>query len=260
MKLFLLYKRKRLFTLWIIFFLFFFTVSITNCNYNNEEERYPRPIFSDTIGIGQIAYYSFNSNTFDESGHGFDLQAHGEPTFVQDRFGKEQKAIFLDGVNDYLTAFIGKRDSLSISMWVMPYALNSSATTIDYGTKAIYANVDGISGASMLQYKVGLCVDTLKKISATQAQQYFLWHHIYIDGGSKLSQAKIYVNGSFMGKTSRAQKLNPQLDLLIIGRISNATNIQSSYYKGLIDDIRIFNTILTEEQIKQLYLSEKPTK
>jgi len=52
---------------------------------------------------GLVAYYPFNGNVNDESGHGNHGEVHGA-TLAEDRNGKSGKAYSFDGSNDYIKA------------------------------------------------------------------------------------------------------------------------------------------------------------
>jgi hypothetical protein len=76
------------------------------------------------------------------------------------------------------------------------------------------------------------------------------WHHVAItfdsgvaDGGS------FYVDGAYVN--SLTMTVNSQAQGLVIGAGNNPSSTQ--FFKGIIDDARVYNKILTPSEIQALY-------
>ncbi len=54
-----------------------------------------------SLDLGQVAYYPFNGNASDVSGHGFNGIVYGA-TLTTDRFGNQASAYSFNGVNNYI--------------------------------------------------------------------------------------------------------------------------------------------------------------
>jgi len=74
-----------------------------------------------TLSNGLVAYYPFDGNANDESGHNL----HGEiigAVLSEDRFGNESPSYYFDGFDDYINIgnsnLLNIRNNLSISVWV----------------------------------------------------------------------------------------------------------------------------------------------
>ena len=78
------------------------------------------------------------------------------------------------------------------------------------------------------------------------------WHHVvatYKQGGPDEGFKIFYIDGQVAGSTDSGKLKNPAND--------GSTRIGNGW-QGLIDDVRIFNRALSEEQVKALYEFEKP--
>lgn len=79
------------------------------------------------------------------------------------------------------------------------------------------------------------------------------WHHVVVtyDGGASDTGLKLYVNGSSISTTSANTgsytAMEPTSHNLHIGRFS------TSYANGYIDGVKIYDKVLTEDQINNLY-------
>ena len=81
-----------------------------------------------------------------------------------------------------------------------------------------------------------------------------LWHHVAAiwepDGDTMLSNTKLYVDGE-------EEAISDLYDLAINTSASYDVHIgnigASNYYQGLIDDVRIYDVVLTDNMIRQLY-------
>src|SRR5690606_31248391 len=77
------------------------------------------------------------------------------------------------------------------------------------------------------------------------------WYHLAatVDG----NHLRIYVNGTNVMTVAASGNLNNDTSLFTLGKNPTANN---HYFKGKIDEVRVFNTALTEDQIKQMVNQE----
>jgi len=83
-----------------------------------------------------------------------------------------------------------------------------------------------------------------------------VWTHIaaVYNGADPVKTVKLYINGIERGSVASAATLNASTNNLIrIGRNPTGTNL---YFKGSIDEARVFNVALTEEQLRQTIYQE----
>ncbi|MDP6845898.1 MAG: LamG domain-containing protein [Candidatus Nanoarchaeia archaeon] len=195
-----------------------------------------------------IAYYQFENNSFDSSGKGYDGTNNGGIFDSDSKVGSY--SLSLDGSSSYVA---------------LPSEINlsGSSTTIAFWFKANNVNGLGrfISKANGVQddehwWKVGLNnsqLEGLLKTSSSTSQiiggslSTETWTHgVMIYNGSEM---RLYVDGSQVAMQVKTGAIDVDDSIEIwIGANPDGTN----YYDGLIDDLRIYNRSLSNEEIADL--------
>ena len=220
---------------------------------------------------GLVARYTFNKgNGEDELGKNH-AKVYGV-SLTEDRFGNRGMAYYFQGSDD---AFINlgtsktlKPEKGTISVWVNPHSTWLKGKGV--GTSPImYTRVD-TSESCNLAYYIGIDLNTLKlngslsnsclnvftayshkKVSFSRWQQVALAY----DSDS----AFFYVNGELqyrLAKKFRSDFLKG--DSVIIGILDTPTNLR--FFLGDIDDIQIFNRVLSPEEVLKLYEAPNPNR
>ncbi|MDP2175044.1 MAG: LamG-like jellyroll fold domain-containing protein [Bacteroidota bacterium] len=207
---------------------------------------------------GLIGYYPFNGNANDESvntNHGTISGA----TLVSDRFSNANKAYSFNGTSNYISLpntydFMPK----TINMWFNASNANYSdwvsIITSDNPnlTKGLIAGmIKEINGNLKMQLSICNIRDTFDITLNT-------WHNINIYTGSDKS-VKFYLDGKFISSHTHTSFLTSVdgLDDVIIGATRSAA---SRFFKGHIDDIRIYNRELTSTEVELIYNEGKCVK
>lgn len=211
----------------------------------------------NNLDSGLIARYAFNNNFLDSSSNNYHATIYGNPIFVADRFGNDSSACWFNGTTDYLRANIGYHSAIGVSVWFRtPYPIQNNYPSIfDYGTKAFSAQIDGYTGASF-PYDYGKAAavvnDTLfvfTQLMISDAD----WHHIYVDAGFPGYGPRIYLDGYYQNNYPWYVPLNVQSHQFCIGRLDTAESLWANYWIGEIDELRIYNRYLSENEINRLY-------
>lgn len=199
------------------------------------------PIITD----GLIAYYPFCGNPDDASGHGCHGTAVGA-TLTGDRFNNANSAYAFDGFGSYIS-IPQLTTSTSQSFTVCAWLLNREETA---GMSGIY---HGASSGEWVVWNHGFGVHlTDGNWYACDAGIFdTVWTHVTAtyEKGSKI---KFYVNGEPAGQADL-----PANDLFeaagynsSIGAYNNGV---TNFWKGKIDDIYVFNRILSANEIDSVY-------
>ena len=144
---------------------------------------------------------------------------------------------------------MGERDSLSVSFWFnCAMGNNLSSSLFDYGRNAVRANIDGYSGPTT--FKVTAFYNNLDELNAAYNFSFQQWYHIYVSAGVENS---IYINGENVGQIFKDIALELADSSLVIGKSVQTDGNDEIYFKGSIDDIKIFNYLLSDQQIRGLY-------
>ncbi|MDZ7376989.1 MAG: T9SS type A sorting domain-containing protein [candidate division KSB1 bacterium] len=199
-----------------------------------------------------VAYYPFNGNARDLSG----LANHGVvygAKLTEDRFGNPNRAYFFDGVNDYINvknnSLLNFQEEISVSFWmrVDEFFGNREAYPISHG------NWENRWKISIIPEKnIRWTVKTDRGIkdldSKTIPIKDVFYHVVTLYDGTNFD---IYVNGALDNHaTHSGQILRTSIDLTIGQVLPNNTSVN---FKGVLDDIRIFNYALSPEEIQNLY-------
>jgi trimeric autotransporter adhesin len=210
---------------------------------------------------GLVAYYPFNGNANDESGNGINGTVIGA-TLTTDRFGNGNLAYNFDGQNDYIEADASNLPTgeRTISLWFYANSVDNRPGLLGYGggggqgtTWFMGLNVNGFRSFHMS------CHWLINRIDYYYTNPPVAeWYHWVITTNS--SGTKIYVNG--IVKKSNTTFVNNTFvngKELGIGVISSTTGSvpytdgNVKYFSGSIDDIRIYNRALTDDEIVTLY-------
>lgn len=243
----------------------FAVLSICSCQYENAEELYyskPNnpPVDTtqndnDTIAVDPALLLDipFNESIEDISDSGFTIITHGDLSLTPDRFWEDNRALYLNGEDQYIEIDINNQDSISVSFWFNCSSGHSSLSSLfDYGKNAIKTNIDGYSGPTT--FYVTTFYNNLDELNADYYFQYFTWYHIYV---TSCGRPAIYVNGEKAGDIQKNIVLNLTNTNLVFGKSVQESAEDEKYFHGVIDDIKIFNYALTNQEIGELFNATK---
>ncbi|MBK8700511.1 MAG: DUF1573 domain-containing protein [Saprospiraceae bacterium] len=198
---------------------------------------------------GLVAHYSFDGHASDMSGWGRNGTVSGA-VLTTDRHGEPNAAYSFDGVDDYIrktnisSINFNNGDEMSVSFWINPSRLGGQYQDIvanrnggaDYNW-IVYQHADGgeISLHGAQQYK------------STFIPQLNSWTHITFTVNSAQT-SRLYANGVIVDSILNYNYRNSFPGVLTIGNYPNA-----EHYKGKLDDILLFDRVLTSSEIQSLY-------
>ena len=228
-----------------------------DCDDNNPN-AWPDAI-PDNLNNGLIAFYPFDGNANDESVNGNNGIVNGA-TLTEDRFGNTNSAYLFDGVNDFIS--VDHHDSLepsyglTLSVWIRnthPLGKWGDDNVISKDAKIGdlangYLLRTGYPEDEIIIYAGGKKPDHHNNVAGHDTNEWLHAVGTYTAG----SQIALYVNGELMtadtgGVPSFIPYTHGQL------RIGSAFDGSSFFYKGMIDDIRIYNRALSDSEVQELY-------
>jgi hypothetical protein len=218
---------------------------------------------ASTINNGLIAYYPFNGNANDESGNNNNATVNGA-TLTNDRFGNSNKAYSFDGIDDRIEREITNNFPIgntprTISVWYkingefninrLGSNYNAAGSVVEFGKFSTSNRFGLLITKEYYPYCVTQNNDFWVQIS-TQLQK---WQHIILIASG--NRCDFYLNGVFFGGGALGEPINTINGRLSIGNTINDPlgNGQNEAFNGLIDDVRIYNRALTQEEITYLY-------
>ncbi len=213
---------------------------------------------------GLVAYYPFNGNPNDVSGNGnHGTLMHGVQ-LTTDRFGNPNSAYLFDGLDDYISvansSSLNPANGLSIAVYFNP---------AKSGTQSLVGKI-ALTGGVATQYQVAFdydpepgvlfgvnplsngCAGVPTNAAYTNTGRSFPLNQWYcVVGTFDNGVMKIYLNGVLIetvnaGFTMLNQCANATL------QIGKWWNDDSQQFQGKIDDIRIYNRALNQDEVNAL--------
>jgi len=206
---------------------------------------------------GLVGYWPFNGNANDESGNNHHGTVIGT-TLTFDRFGQSDKAYSFDGTDDYITvtpnSLVDNATEITVSCWLKRDLLD------DYGLP-IHTGNQGRYGVHAKKDSVAVNVTTDSGFDGNPPTEFGTkwtyynqteWSHILLRYTG--SNIELYVNGQLLTSRFAEGKIwTPQESYLAFGMYMLFGNPTSGHYKGLLDDIRVYNRALSISEIQTLY-------
>ncbi len=175
-------------------------------------------------------------------------------------------ALRFDGSNDRVTgdtlAEIGELDSLSVSLWMNVQGRSRADTGTLIGIDEYYdspndafaLSIDSIS--SKLSFSIKPDDPTMPSFILESNAQILQdeWHHVatIFHPGQRMA---IYIDGELDIELTEAVPRNinqPTATTLTIGNTDAASGVDSHCFNGLLDDVRLFSGVLSDEEIDYL--------
>ena len=210
---------------------------------NSIEEKEP-----DFLQEGLVVYYPFNGNVKDESGNGYDGKVNGAGVIV------DGKAKF-NGVDQYVVAECQSlpqgKASRTLSFWAQ--AERHKALTeniVSWGEFSKGKSFGAYVGKNKFAFLGVGSPGADFWVGPSDADMH---HHCINYDGKKM--VTYYIDGQEKASVYREQ-LNTSGKTVFMGAQVNLA--EDRFFKGSIDDVRIYNRALSKEQVKALYEWEKP--
>jgi hypothetical protein len=225
------------------------------------------PLFA-SLDDELVAYYKFDNTLSDSSGNGYSAVGYGTTSYINGTIGK---AISFDGVDDYILAPITlPTTNFSVTMWINTTsdnigifsAVNNnvssghdrhiylsdskvcsrvwSAGDANYGcnTSSGCTDITDENGDDYVNYI--FCTDEIESINELTLITYVL------EG----NRAYIYVNAVLEKSADIMPSEFKFSNRVAIGYSRDAT---TNYMSGEIDEVRIYNRVLAEDEIAEIY-------
>jgi len=225
-----------------------------------------------------MASYNFNGNASDSSGNGHHGIIHNV-SLTSNRLGNGKTAYSFNGIdayieipdhNDFSVITSGK---LSISVWMRPGTLRFPKVE---GTRYVHWMGKGIASQHEWTFRMYSSNNTVGRENRTSfylfnpmggegAGSYvqepvtsMTWYHYVTVVDMITDTIKLYKNGELKDQDSFVNSqyhINPGNGTAPV-RIG--TRDFASYFRGAIDNINIYNRVLSESEVLQLYNDKTP--
>jgi hypothetical protein len=227
-----------------------YTVVVSN-DFGSVESGEVEILINHSLLDGLIAWWKFDETSgtvaYDSSGNGHDANLTNGPAWVTGKIGG---ALSFDGSDDMV------RTGLS-GMYNQDFTWSTWIKTSDTSGAVVGVSADSWSNGGSSLYifggkpKIDVCNigNMLGSLSINTNQ----WVHYLLtveDSGGSSDPVKIFVNGqinvdsqmNWFGFSGQAFKLR-------IGHVP----VHGDYYSGIIDDVRIYDRVLSNAEVQDLY-------
>lgn len=205
-------------------------------------------IVAADISTGLIAHFDFEQNIADSSPTGFSGVMHGNLSYSP------------GAVGSYAAVFDGSSYIAFPTQYLYPLCNGTINLFVNVSSDFNYdQHVMGVKTNYKTEIGFGLNPLTYAGVPITAGNWYMITV-TYSNGCTSTGSEKVYLNGQFVSEEINyhnngyigtwAYLSNPNYS--VIGQ-SAAHPIESPKFKGLVDDIRIYNRALSQTEIQQLY-------
>jgi hypothetical protein len=182
----------------------------------------------------------------------------------------------------YTTAFLPA--NLTISVWIKPIELYENNYIVSQNFWQGYKLQTQGGGKPFFTYKTTKAVDPVIDADneTDNSIKASLWNHIVVSVNGTTKELKIYVNGTLTKTWTESTKgIAPIIQTLtapgpqpfLIGCVATDSELANDtatgwmtwttaanfgYFKGAIDELKIYNIALSDGQVSKLYNDEKP--
>lgn len=233
-----------------------------------------------------IAEYTFNDGTASDSTGG---NNHGIVHFLtpaQDRNGRSNRAMYFNGMNAWIeipnNALYDTLSEISIAFWMRPqrgpngeYAAGSLITKQPSGFLSNSHSPTSSNHGGLFDLSLCLHEDALKLYFCSQVSPdmcseghianmvsltYGTWYHIAITATRNGNHVCFYVDGEKVDDVVYTQHTHvgpilsqPNQEPLRIGKRKDADFNKALHFSGSMDEIRIYNRALSDQEIQKIY-------
>lgn len=217
-------------------------------------------VLKDIPRSGLVAFYPFNGNANDESGNNLNGTVNGA-SLTANRFGTTSRAYNFNGTSDFITMgnppLLQINNTITVSGWincdtfsptsVKCFLAKADVVNVNRGYLLSQQSNNGTPSLAAGCYSsAGLEFSNF--VGSTISTNTWIFFTLIIDGKSW----KFYQDGNLThGATTLLSPVNilddGSLGDLLIGRV------QGIFFDGSIDDIAIYNRVLSDTEVTQLY-------
>jgi hypothetical protein len=210
---------------------------------------------------GLTPYYPLDGDTHDATVNGHDGAAVGGPLLTTNRFGEADKAYLFDGFNDHIYV-------AASPVFDMPSVWTYAAwCRVDAGAPAtslrIAGNGEASSGFSQAFLRFDAAQDRfnhnfespgggINLFSAGTYPDRDRWHHV-VGTRRAAGEAVLYVDGIESDRASGTNPAGSSQGPVVIGAEYNSATTPGGFFKGAIDEVRIYGRALCSNEVWNLF-------
>lgn len=232
-----------------------------------------------SLASGLVGHWTFDGGdvvwgtnpvgmVYDKSGNNFFLNTSGISIFSAQTIGKLGQAFNFDGVNDWAACVDARCDSLDMgtSNWTATAWVKPDVASVGWivGKQNFFGGGNpeawNLSMSNTGRVAAGIRDDTASEVISTDDGTVLstgVWQHVAVTFNRSGNMTR-YLNGVQTGTADSITTVSSLVDNTNEFRIGarDATGDELPF-KGAIDDVRVYNRVLSASEVKQLYLLGK---
>ena len=228
---------------------------LSNISQVPETEQSGISYLTKGLPSGLVGWWRFNGDATDSSGNSNHGTFSGLEDYVDSPMGK---ALSFDGVDDYVSVSdsfsLDAITDLTVELWLNP------TITYDAGAADFYVFVSkfGPNSFQFVYHPAGYLYLYVTGDMAVRSSNLTLkagtWYHLAATFNSGTGDSHIYVDGDDVTSSTTEQIMIANDSPLFIGaRPSPSPPYPQHFVMGTIDDVRIWNVALSEDQLGKVY-------
>jgi len=220
-----------------------------------EVEPEPEPVDPGTDNL--VAYYAFENNAQDGSGNGYNATTSGNPQYVSG-LTDYGMALELDGTGDYVSMPIGSLiESLTNStfaIWVNWSGVGGAWQRIlDIGTgETVNMFLTSNTGGNLMRFAITISGNADEDQTTSPEALPSGWHHVAVKIDPDNSTHSLYLDGNVIAQNTAARYTPSDLGVTTQNWLGRAQYVADPYFRGSLDEFRIYNRALSEAEIRYL--------
>jgi len=225
---------------------------------------------AEILTTGLVAQYKFDGNANDETSNANNGTVSGA-SLTTDRFGENNSAYSFDGSNDYISipfsSSLQVEDNITLNVWVNVQNSTSDGPILITAPDGYYSfNINdnrgseenpefGYYGAAAGHgdnlWGSNLNHGEWKMLTYTFSKTYT------VNGTDTVyaKEAMLYVDGVAIAKHEPKNYRQDNLPTSGVLSIGSNSYLNGNFFKGKLDDIRIYNKVLTSSEVAAIYTS-----
>jgi hypothetical protein len=216
------------------------------------------------ITTGLVAYYPFDGNANDASGHGNDGVLVGGVGPTSDRYGRNG-AMHFDGVDGYISVAdapsLNPKNQVTVAYWIRVDGFGALWTPV------VFKGDTSVGGNCFGGREYTFWLNSNSYISASSAgdggchhaadskafAMVSRWNHVVeVIDRKTAHRIYFYVNGKLLDQAADAySSIYRSAAPLLIGW--DFENVGAAHFHGVLDDLRIYNRALSKSDASELY-------
>jgi len=232
---------------------------MTNSNDGRSLSNLFKNSASNKLDNNLIAYFPFNGNANDESVFKQKTYTHNV-VLCEDRFGHKNRAFDFNGKNSYITTdkknVVNYAKSITISCWIYPRrAKNWESWICKDGSKwssewrmgfGEYKNTEwGLTTCNLISERNNWANYWITNSEIPLNK----WTHVAVSADQDKNIVTVYMDGKKVGVLRNLRCFEQSESPVRIGYQTD----DNAYFNGKIDDLRIYNRVLSDKEVREVY-------